>query len=224
MPSSFAKGIQKARRMAKRNRTLIACAKCKAAKSKCSDSRPCKNCTDSGSVCREAMASLENGEHCRSWDSELFPEHATSHQPKFFKSQFVAGLEINPFPASLLNYKGPTLSCKTVCTPALSDMACDRRASLPLNLDICQNLPSISHFLRPSLGINPPPICQLLGPGFPNSPFYQLPPIPPNELLPGPSPLLFKTAAPPFPTTSPLPAAALQLLLALASPSNLHPS
>ena len=48
------KAIQKARQMAKRNRTSIACTRCKMAKSKCSDYRPCKQCTTSKSVCMKS--------------------------------------------------------------------------------------------------------------------------------------------------------------------------
>ena len=38
------KDIQKARQNAKRNRTSVACGRCKAGKTKCSDYRPCKTC------------------------------------------------------------------------------------------------------------------------------------------------------------------------------------
>ncbi len=38
------KDIQKARQNAKRKRTSIACARCKAGKTKCSEYRPCKQC------------------------------------------------------------------------------------------------------------------------------------------------------------------------------------
>jgi hypothetical protein len=41
--------IQKARRSARRKRASIACDRCKVAKVKCSDYRPCKNCQDSDS-------------------------------------------------------------------------------------------------------------------------------------------------------------------------------
>ena len=40
------KDIQLARRNAKRNRAATACARCKSAKVKCSDYRPCKNCAE----------------------------------------------------------------------------------------------------------------------------------------------------------------------------------
>ena len=46
--------VQKARQTAKRNRTSIACSRCKAAKMKCSDYRPCKQCTNASISCKEA--------------------------------------------------------------------------------------------------------------------------------------------------------------------------
>jgi hypothetical protein len=65
----FSKEIQKARQMAKRNRSAVACARCKKAKSKCSDSRPCKHCVNLKVPCDEP--------------SNLFPS----------KSSSMAGLE-----------------------------------------------------------------------------------------------------------------------------------
>ena len=52
-PSVSSKQIQKARQMAKRSRTAVACARCKAAKIKCSDYRPCKQCVNFNSPCTE---------------------------------------------------------------------------------------------------------------------------------------------------------------------------
>ena len=45
------KDIQKARRLAKRTRAAVACVRCKWAKVKCNDYRPCKQCTDSVNLC-----------------------------------------------------------------------------------------------------------------------------------------------------------------------------
>ena len=56
-PTVSSKQIQKARQMAKRSRTAVACVRCKAAKSKCSDYRPCKQCVNSNSRCTEASES-----------------------------------------------------------------------------------------------------------------------------------------------------------------------
>ena len=56
-PSLFSKQIQKARQMAKRSRTAVACVRCKAAKSKCSDFRPCKQCLNSNSRFTEVSES-----------------------------------------------------------------------------------------------------------------------------------------------------------------------
>ena len=50
------KALQKARRMAKRSRAAIACARCKDAKMRCSDSRPCKRCIKSRTSCVEKRA------------------------------------------------------------------------------------------------------------------------------------------------------------------------
>jgi hypothetical protein len=62
MPATVAavtsKDIQKARQNAKRNRTSVACSRCKLAKSKCSDYRPCKACTTSKSDCLESARGL----------------------------------------------------------------------------------------------------------------------------------------------------------------------
>ena len=58
MSSVSSKDIQKARRMAKRTRSSIACASCKTAKSKCSDYRPCKHCFHLGTACKEVRATI----------------------------------------------------------------------------------------------------------------------------------------------------------------------
>jgi hypothetical protein len=48
------KDLQKARQMAKRNRTSVACAPCKIGKSKCNEYRPCKKCVKSRVACIES--------------------------------------------------------------------------------------------------------------------------------------------------------------------------
>ena len=53
--SVSSKDIQKARQTAKRSRTSVACLRCKAAKMKCSDYRPCKQCTNVKISCEEAQ-------------------------------------------------------------------------------------------------------------------------------------------------------------------------
>ena len=45
------KEIQKARRLAKRTRSAVACARCKASKVKCNDYRPCKQCFENLNSC-----------------------------------------------------------------------------------------------------------------------------------------------------------------------------
>jgi hypothetical protein len=47
MIGTSSQAIQKARRSAKRVRTFVACARCKTGKTKCSDYRPCKQCSNS---------------------------------------------------------------------------------------------------------------------------------------------------------------------------------
>ena len=71
------KDIQKARQTAKRNRTSIACLRCKAAKMKCSDYRPCKQCTNVKISCEEADVRLN--ERIRETKlSDGVPEHEGS--------------------------------------------------------------------------------------------------------------------------------------------------
>ena len=53
MHSVSSKDIQKARRIARRTRSAVACARCKASKVKCNDYRPCKQCTDKFNPCHE---------------------------------------------------------------------------------------------------------------------------------------------------------------------------
>ena len=54
------KAIQKARQMAKRSRAAVACARCKAAKMRCSDFRPCKKCTISNAPCQATGAQAKS--------------------------------------------------------------------------------------------------------------------------------------------------------------------
>ena len=53
MHSVSSKDIHKARRIARRTRSAVACARCKASKVKCNDYRPCKQCTDKLFPCHE---------------------------------------------------------------------------------------------------------------------------------------------------------------------------
>ena len=53
MHSLSSKDIRKARRIARRTRSAVACARCKASKVKCNDYRPCKQCTDKLFPCHE---------------------------------------------------------------------------------------------------------------------------------------------------------------------------
>ena len=60
------KDIQVARRSAKRTRALSACMRCKRAKIKCSDFRPCKSCTDAqiGPSCRDTTTTTKKSIVC----------------------------------------------------------------------------------------------------------------------------------------------------------------
>ena len=60
------KDIQDARRSAKRTRALSACMRCKRAKIKCSDFRPCKGCTDAqiGASCRDTTTTTKKSIAC----------------------------------------------------------------------------------------------------------------------------------------------------------------
>ena len=53
--------IQKARQTAKRSRTSVACSRCKTGKMKCSDYRPCKQCTNSRLACDEVREKISSG-------------------------------------------------------------------------------------------------------------------------------------------------------------------
>ena len=68
------KDIQKARQIAKRNRTSIACNRCKASKTKCSDYRPCKHCAMSNA----AQSCAQGSQIKRSNQADLFlvPENS----------------------------------------------------------------------------------------------------------------------------------------------------
>jgi hypothetical protein len=80
------KELQKARQIAKRNRTSVACARCKTAKSKCTDYRPCKRCVIAGVGCdkvksapRHALNNIieEFGAHTLRVLSGPFNSHST---------------------------------------------------------------------------------------------------------------------------------------------------
>ena len=59
--SVSSKEIQRVRRLAKRVRAALACARCKSFKVKCSDYRPCKQCNDTSSRCDNRKT--EDDEH-----------------------------------------------------------------------------------------------------------------------------------------------------------------
>jgi hypothetical protein len=74
--------IQKARRMAKRTRANAACSSCKSAKTRCSDFRPCKRCTDSKAPC--------DGEHFkRKATAASFPTTSNPDQKFFMEPEII---------------------------------------------------------------------------------------------------------------------------------------
>jgi hypothetical protein len=134
------KDLQKARQMAKRNRTSVACARCKKAKSKCTDYRPCKKCVESRLECdessRDPMESHRDSPHYRPYPSRrlLDPRQSTSilHNTtstasihSFHGAMFKveSGVQFSPFPAQqpttqLLPAIRTSLSVATFIPPA----------------------------------------------------------------------------------------------------------
>jgi hypothetical protein len=109
------KDLQKARQMAKRNRTSVACTRCKKAKSKCTDYRPCKKCVESRLECdetnRDPVTSHRDSPHYKPYLSRRFldPRQSTSilHNTtptasihSFHGAMFKveSGLQFSPFP------------------------------------------------------------------------------------------------------------------------------
>jgi hypothetical protein len=77
--------------MAKRNRSAVACVRCKAGKNKCSDYRPCRNCWAKNVPCKETMRKCVAVNQPR----ELEPAFLTSTTSSVALE--LPGLEIEPF-------------------------------------------------------------------------------------------------------------------------------
>ena len=74
--------LSRARRMATRKRPHMACISCHAAKSKCSEYRPCKRCLDRRSICDDFSAKGgSNLWHCFGWDGKFHHESMQKHLP-----------------------------------------------------------------------------------------------------------------------------------------------
>jgi hypothetical protein len=73
------KEIQAARRNAKRNRSAVACFRCRVGKTKCSDYRPCKGCVNS-----------KNRESCVPQDLESYGKLKTIHSEQTIPERIVS--------------------------------------------------------------------------------------------------------------------------------------
>ena len=99
--------------MAKRNRSAVACARCKASKSKCSDYRPCKHCVSVKASCKDAS------------DMEVVHQDKSFKAAKPVTSGFVdysmlSMLDQNvqrPHSSSVLDLINGIKSSQGICTP-----------------------------------------------------------------------------------------------------------
>ena len=92
--SVSSRDLQKARQIAKRNRTSVACNRCKAAKTKCSEYRPCKKC----SVSNAAQSCVQGSQGKPVIQVESFPGPCNtvldaSHAPTVWQSRSGARTE-----------------------------------------------------------------------------------------------------------------------------------
>ena len=165
------KEIQKARRLAKRTRSAVACARCKASKVKCNDYRPCKqclenlNCCDNGtfqySAKQEVTRKAEYNRHI-SGSSSL----STQSQAQDYSKE----IEIIPqkfnVPATALLKTHPNHSGAADLFQGYSDAVCRVFQSVPLGLSsgcpILTSVPQNQHStqfsqqLKLDLPLNPP--------------------------------------------------------------------
>ena len=215
---TFAKEIQKARQMARRNRSAVACARCKATKSKCSDYRPCKHCASVKVSCEELLKNNQTG------TNSSYPDHVGSTPEPFnvdkalLSQQPMAGLKfstgpylpLNPAPIASPNNLLETDSLHLSLAIQLAAFGHQTaRTSEPFG-QLYSASTSNNTFFSPPISL-PPAVTQLLGLGNPS---IVLQPVSHSPLLPlGPS-FLF----PQLPVLPP--AAAMDLLFALAATSS----
>jgi hypothetical protein len=98
------KDLQKARRNAERKRTSVACARCKAGKTKCSDYRPCKKCkflNMAGECVDEKSLTSRTADIMPSSVSSdaKAPESCVQNAPFVMQARFNAGYFTRPGPA-----------------------------------------------------------------------------------------------------------------------------
>ncbi len=123
------KDIQKARQIAKRNRASVACSRCKAAKIRCSDYRPCKQCTASNAA-----------QSCLEGSPTMLNHHTGS-------SQFSDGLV---FYASLVTRSGQTN------TGVFNNAPSQNFSISTSSAEASTVRPRILHQPSPSIGFGPP--------------------------------------------------------------------
>jgi hypothetical protein len=107
--------LQKARQIAKRNRTSVACHRCKAGKTKCSDYRPCKQC----SMSNAAQSCIQSSPMKSDTQADYFPipddlDLVTSPAARSVES---SNTEFNTTAQFRLNYAA-SQDEKTAATPS----------------------------------------------------------------------------------------------------------
>ena len=213
------KDIQKARRMAKRIRASVACARCKAAKSKCSDFRPCKHCLNFGAVCEE----VNTAAHC-------IPTGRNDRNHPIARSAIMEGSESWPCqPHTSLTLPElahhESLRFASACITNQSGTRSNANLSMPqylplsINYDVYHSIPSALRFQPSAQQLIPAPLlfASALLPSAPIS-LQQQQPAP--ALPPAIAALLLSNGfVPPAASVPPTlaPAAGLRLLLALAA-------
>ena len=86
--------LHKARQSAKRNRTSVACVRCNSSKYKCSDFRPCKQCSKTGERCIERVTDKKarlDPTHDRNDHGSMPQNNAVStscFQPTIYSQQY----------------------------------------------------------------------------------------------------------------------------------------
>ena len=143
------KEILKARRMAKRIRASVACARCRYAKGKCSDFRPCKNCVALGVACNEANSKMQTSQHasdpnafcmdsapCASW----FSGHVQAFVDRPLDQSYRAG-------KTYYDNTNSTGAERGACpqTSAISASLWGQYMAAPVNFDQFRNVPTDVH-------------------------------------------------------------------------------
>ena len=203
------KEIQKARRSAKRTKSAVACARCKASKVKCNDYRPCKNCTESFNLCQDLKdfrdsGTMENAPHTQqpsipnTSNMQSRPNHI-SNELQFEKYKHsIGGTAIAAQPAT---YPNPQRSAyafpQRLALQQQQQVLLLSSASTPSSTSSPQ-----SKYLPPRLHCN----------GWPSPQVALIPPSFPRLLAPGSSPAPVQIMATLDGSSAPLPALRLDIL------------